>query len=161
MPSLLLQFPTCPQRADPLWGWLLSVRIFLHLIYKHSMFSPSLFVSSPAFFFPALSQILWPLLTSAAPLYIAIRLYFFGTHAHLQHRMTDLRGKTNRFQSSVHYIYLLHIWVVSGFCWLATSPYADCLVCSFCSLNQPFAYSFFQIPPRDGHPCCSANASYY
>src|SRR5438093_12632788 len=33
------------------------------------------------------------------------------------------------------------------------------LVCGFCSSNQRFAYSFLQIPPRDGHPCCSANDS--
>ena len=28
-----------------------------------------------------------------------------------------------------------------------------------CSSSQPFAYSFLQIPPRDGHPCRSANNS--
>ena len=28
-----------------------------------------------------------------------------------------------------------------------------------CSSGQPFAYSFLQIPPRDGHPCRSANTS--
>ncbi|WP_336537144.1 hypothetical protein [Bacteroides acidifaciens] len=30
------------------------------------------------------------------------------------------------------------------------------LVCDSCSSDQEFAYSFLQIPPRDGHPCCSA-----
>jgi len=34
-----------------------------------------------------------------------------------------------------------------------------CLVCAFCSSDQRFAYSFLQIPPRDGHPCCSASSS--
>ena len=29
------------------------------------------------------------------------------------------------------------------------------LVSSFCSSNQMFAADFFQIPPRDGHPCLS------
>ena len=28
-----------------------------------------------------------------------------------------------------------------------------------CSSSQRFAFSFFQIPPRGGHPCCSANTS--
>ncbi len=28
-----------------------------------------------------------------------------------------------------------------------------------CSSGQRFAYSFLQIPPRDRHPCCSANTS--
>ncbi len=30
---------------------------------------------------------------------------------------------------------------------------------SFCSSGQCFAFSFLQIPPHDGHPCCSANDS--
>ena len=30
------------------------------------------------------------------------------------------------------------------------------LLCDFCPSDQRFAYSFLQIPPRDGHPCCSA-----
>ena len=30
------------------------------------------------------------------------------------------------------------------------------LICDFCPSDQRFAYSFFQIPPHDGHPCCSA-----
>ncbi len=30
------------------------------------------------------------------------------------------------------------------------------LICDFCPSDQRFAYSFLQIPPRDGHPCCSA-----
>ena len=30
------------------------------------------------------------------------------------------------------------------------------LLCGSCSSGQRFAYSFLQIPPRDGHPCCSA-----
>ena len=29
------------------------------------------------------------------------------------------------------------------------------LVSSFCTLGQMFAADFFQIPPRDGHPCLS------
>ena len=33
------------------------------------------------------------------------------------------------------------------------------LLCGFCSSGQCFAFSFLQIPPRDGHPCRSANRS--
>ena len=29
------------------------------------------------------------------------------------------------------------------------------LACDFCSSGREFASSFFQIPPRDGHPCSS------
>ena len=30
------------------------------------------------------------------------------------------------------------------------------LICDFCPSDQRFACSFFQISPRDEHPCCSA-----
>ena len=30
------------------------------------------------------------------------------------------------------------------------------LICGSCPSGQRFAYSFLQIPPRGGHPCCSA-----
>ena len=30
------------------------------------------------------------------------------------------------------------------------------LICDFCPSGQRFACSFLQIPPCDGHPCCSA-----
>ena len=35
----------------------------------------------------------------------------------------------------------------------AVSSAVICLIGSFCSSDQMFAASFFQIPPRDGHPC--------
>jgi hypothetical protein len=41
---------------------------------------------------------------------------------------------------------------------LARSPTVKPLSAS-CSSGQRFAYSFLQIPPRDGHPCRSANTS--
>ena len=37
--------------------------------------------------------------------------------------------------------------------------HCDRLICDFCSSSQCFAFSFLQIPPRDGHPCRSANRS--
>ena len=36
-----------------------------------------------------------------------------------------------------------------------TYPYFPSLICGSCSSGQGFAYSFLQIPPHDGHPCCS------
>jgi len=43
----------------------------------------------------------------------------------------------------------------------AFSPRCGCLICDSCSSGQDFAYSFLQIPPRDGHPCCSAIGSHH
>ena len=38
-------------------------------------------------------------------------------------------------------------------------PPIRCLRCDSCASGQKFACSFLQIPPRDGHPCCSARSS--
>lgn len=38
----------------------------------------------------------------------------------------------------------------------ATLSVFPSLICGSCPSGQRFAYSFFQIPPHDGHPCCSA-----
>jgi len=43
----------------------------------------------------------------------------------------------------------------------AFSPRCACLICDSCPSGQDFAYSFLQIPPRDGHPCCSAIGSHH
>ena len=48
----------------------------------------------------------------------------------------------------------------SGNFW-TSSPFADLsifpsLLCGSCPSDQGFAYSFLQIPPHGGHPCCSA-----
>jgi hypothetical protein len=40
------------------------------------------------------------------------------------------------------------------FCFANSSALRQPLVCSSCSSSRDFALSFFQIPPRDGHPCC-------
>ena len=44
---------------------------------------------------------------------------------------------------------------------LAVSSALPRLVCDFYSSAQNFACGFLQIPPHDGHPCRSANTSYY
>lgn len=59
---------------------------------------------------------------------------------------------------SVAYTFSLsvQVWDFEELCLLIQTA---CLICAFCSSDQRFAYSFLQIPPRDGHPCCSANDS--
>jgi len=44
---------------------------------------------------------------------------------------------------------------------MQTRPFHVCLLCSFCSSVRDFAFSFLQIPPHGGHPCCLANGSHY
>ena len=46
-----------------------------------------------------------------------------------------------------------NFWTSSSFADLSLFP---SLICDFCPSDQEFAYSFLQIPPHDGHPCCSA-----
>ena len=46
-----------------------------------------------------------------------------------------------------------NFWTSVSFATLSAFP---SLICGSCSSGQRFAYSFFQIPPHDGHPCCSA-----
>ena len=48
---------------------------------------------------------------------------------------------------------------VSGFEDIGLLTHCGCLVCVSCSSGQCFAYGFLQIPPRDRHPCRSANRS--
>gem|GEM_PF-2608246 len=47
----------------------------------------------------------------------------------------------------------------SGFEDIGLLTHCKRLVCDFYSSGQCFAFSFLQIPPRDGHPCRSANRS--
>ena len=46
-----------------------------------------------------------------------------------------------------------NFWTSVSFATLSLFP---SLICDFCSSGQRFAYSFFQIPPHSGHPCCLA-----
>jgi hypothetical protein len=48
---------------------------------------------------------------------------------------------------------------VPGFEDIGLLTHCDRLICDFCSSSQCFAFSFLQIPSRDGHPCRSANRS--
>ena len=48
---------------------------------------------------------------------------------------------------------------VPGFEDIGLLTHCGRLVCGSCSSGQCFACGFLQIPPRDGHPCRSANRS--
>ena len=48
---------------------------------------------------------------------------------------------------------------VSGFEDICLLTQYGRLLCDFCSSGQCFACGFLQIPPRGGHPCCSARSS--
>ena len=56
-------------------------------------------------------------------------------------------------------MYLPHLLVLPTTFWtsvsFATLSAFPSLICGSCPSGQRFAYSFFQIPPHDGHPCCS------
>ena len=57
------------------------------------------------------------------------------------------------FSSSIRRIYtteFVQYWTLS--CSADLSALC-CLICDFYSSNRGFASSFFQIPPRSGHPC--------
>src|SRR5450759_5891829 len=98
-------------------------------------------------------QLLWPRLTSDDP------------SRHLstpvaQGRSSDLPGYCAlTFPAYACRIYVTAFRARTGLCiyWPA-HPAAPPLSAS-CSSGQRFAFSFLQIPPRDGHPCCSANTS--
>ena len=57
-------------------------------------------------------------------------------------------------------MHLPHLLVLPATFWtlvfLATLSIFPILICGSCPSGQRFAYSFFQIPPLDRHPCCSA-----
>ena len=56
-------------------------------------------------------------------------------------------------------IYAAAFRASTGLCiYLPAHPAASPLSAG-CSSEQRFACSFLRIPPRDGHPCCSANTS--
>ena len=65
------------------------------------------------------------------------------------------RISTTSFIPSTRHIYVPRpVQYRTSLC-LASSSSVCRLVCDFCSSGREFASSFFQIPPRDGHPCSS------
>ena len=96
-------------------------------------------------------QLLWPRLTSDDP------------SRHLSTPVAQGRRSPRVLRTHLP-AYACRIYVTAfrartGLCiyWPA-HPTAPPLSAS-CSSGQRFAFSFLQIPPRDGHPCCSANTS--
>jgi len=85
-------------KSNPLWVDCFLLRISSSPDLQALHVQSFLFVSSPAFFFPLLSKyydLCWLL---PPHLYIAIRLTSSALTRTSNSRMTDLRGKTNRFQ---------------------------------------------------------------
>ena len=65
------------------------------------------------------------------------------------------RISTTTFIPSTRHIYVPRpVQYRTSLC-LASSSSVCRLVCDFCSSGREFASSFFQIPPRGGHPCSS------
>ena len=92
------------------------------------------------------SSLLWPLLTS---------------HSSLLLRLMRPPVRSPRLRCTLFpLIHLPHLLVLPATFWtssfLADLSAFPSLICGFCPSGQGFAYSFLQIPPRDGHPCCSA-----
>ena len=71
------------------------------------------------------------------------------------------RGIRAIFPAYTRRIYVLTFRMVSGF--ESCGPLAQVSPPLFasCTSGRRFAYSFLQIPPRDGHPCCSASSSHH
>ena len=92
------------------------------------------------------SSLLWALLTS---------------HSSLLLRLMKPPVRSPRLRCALFpLIYLPHLLVLPAIFW-TSSFCADLsvfpsLICGSCPSGQGFAYSFLQIPPHDGHPCCSA-----
>ncbi len=102
---------------------------------------------------PAARQLLWPRLTSGdSSQHLSMPVALRQTARSPRVLRTHLHAYACR-------IYVAAFRASTGLCiyWPA-HPAAPPLSAS-CSSGQRFAYSFLQIPPRDGHPCRSANTS--
>ena len=63
------------------------------------------------------------------------------------------------FTAYIRRIYVPTFRMVSGFEFHGPLAQMGPPLSAGCSSDRSFAYSFLQIPPRDGHPCCSARSS--
>src|SRR5271165_4901889 len=98
-------------------------------------------------------QLLWPRLTSGGP------SHHLSMSVALLQSSRSPRVLRTHLPAYACRIYVAAFRARTGLCiyWPA-HPAAPPLSAS-CSSGQRFAYSFLQIPPRDGHPCRSANTS--
>ena len=65
------------------------------------------------------------------------------------------------FTAYIRRIYVPTFRMVSGFEFRGPLAQMGPPLSAGCSSDRSFAYSFLQIPPRDGHPCCSASSSHH
>ena len=65
------------------------------------------------------------------------------------------------FTAYIRRIYVPTFRMVSGFEFHGPLAQMGPPISAGCSSGRRFAYSFLQIPPRDGHPCCSASSSHH
>ena len=97
------------------------------------------------------APLLWRLLTSHGKLYSMafVKKQLFATSV----RSPRIRALTFHLMSAWFTMYVPDSYRTSVL-FASLSTYFS-LVSSFCSSDQMFAADFFQIPPRDGHPCLS------
>ncbi len=65
------------------------------------------------------------------------------------------------FTAYIRRIYVPTFRMVSGFECCGPLAQMGPPISAGCSSDRSFAYSFLQIPPHDGHPCCSASSSHH
>ena len=65
------------------------------------------------------------------------------------------------FTAYIPWIYVPTFRMVSGFEFRGPLAQMEPPLSAGCSSDRSFAYSFLQIPPRGGHPCCSASSSHH
>ena len=108
----------------------------------------------------AAQRTIWLLLTSAEHEGVAFQLPCTGFRPVRDDRPPWVMRVT--FIPYTRRIYFHTFWMVIGlYQTRACLPGCGCLVCDFCSSGRDFACGFLQIPPRDGHPCRSANGSHH
>jgi len=93
-------------------------------------------------------HLLWRLLTSESP-----SRRFTASVAAIQQRPRSPRVRRVTFTLIPAAYTAARSVQVSDFEELCLLIPRGCLVCDSCSSGQCFAYSFLQIPSRDGHPC--------
>ncbi len=101
----------------------------------------------------ALAKLIWPLLTSGGS---SQRL---TTPVALRQTTRSPRVLRTHLHAYLCRIYAAASVQVSGFACIGLLTPLRRLLSAGCSSEQRFASSFLRIPPRDEHPCCSANTS--
>ncbi len=104
-------------------------------------------------FVPLQAELLWPLLTSGDS---SPRLSTPVAQGQTARPPRVLRTHLRAYACR---IYVTALRASTGLCVYWPAYPAMPPLSAGCSSGQRFAYSFLQIPPRDGHPCRSANTS--